>query len=309
MKICDLFDVEYGINLELVNCQETTFDDPQGVNFVARTSNNNGVVAQVKKIEGKTPHPAGVLTCAGGGSVLSTFVQNKPFYSGRDLYVLTPKTSLTLNEKLYYCMCIQNNAYRYSYGRQANKTLKDIELPDNIPTYVNSFDISPISTKNSALNATVLDTSNWKDFKLLDLFDFERGTRLTKENRFNGDTPLITAGFQNQGVAGYIFSNENKLYHDKITIDMFGNAFYRSYDFYCDDNILVLDCKFKISKYAKLFLTTILQADSYRFSYGRQYRQKDCKNHIICLPVQPNGYPDFAYMENYIKSLPYGDRI
>lgn len=25
------------------------------------------------------------------------------------------------NEKLFYCMCIQKNAYRYSYGRQENK--------------------------------------------------------------------------------------------------------------------------------------------------------------------------------------------
>ena len=48
MKISELFDVQYGINLELVNCQLTNADDPEGVNFVARTANNNGVVARVK---------------------------------------------------------------------------------------------------------------------------------------------------------------------------------------------------------------------------------------------------------------------
>ena len=133
MKVNELFNVKYGVNLELLTCETTTADDVDGVNFVARTSNNNGVVATVKKIEGVTPQAAGTLSCAGGGSVLETFVQVKPYYSGRDLYVLTPKNEMSLAEKLYYCMCIKANAYRYSYGRQANKTLSDIELPDIIP--------------------------------------------------------------------------------------------------------------------------------------------------------------------------------
>jgi len=89
MKVAELFSVEYGINLELNVCEIT--HDNNGINFVARTAENNGVVAKVKLIEGKTPQPAGVLTCASDDSVLSTFVQTAPFYSGRDLYILTPK--------------------------------------------------------------------------------------------------------------------------------------------------------------------------------------------------------------------------
>ena len=127
MRIKDLFDVVYGTNLELYKCTQTR--DPDGINFVSRTSRNNGVSAKVERIENKEPSPAGVLSCAAGGSVLSTFVQIKPFYSGRDLYVLTPKEEMTLEEKLFYCMCIKNNAYKYDYGRQANKTIEYLELP------------------------------------------------------------------------------------------------------------------------------------------------------------------------------------
>ena len=136
MKIGDLFDVKYGVNLELMTCERTTVNDINGVNFVARTSKNNGVTAVVKKIDGIEPQQVGTLSCAGGGSVLETFVQTRPYYSGRDLYVLTPKCEMTLAEKLYYCMCIKANAYKYNYGRQANKTLKDIEVPDNVPSWV-----------------------------------------------------------------------------------------------------------------------------------------------------------------------------
>ena len=138
MKISDLFDVKYGVNLELMTCERTTDNDINSVNFVARTSKNNGVTAVVKRIDGVEPQPAGTLSCAGGGSVLETFVQTKPYYSGRDLYILTPKFEMTLAEKLYYCMCIKANAYKYNYGRQANKTLKDIEIPDSVPEWVAS---------------------------------------------------------------------------------------------------------------------------------------------------------------------------
>ncbi|AHG10660.1 hypothetical protein EC09E025_03076 [Escherichia coli O145:H28] len=52
---------------------------------------------------------------------MESFVQDSPFYSGRDLYWLRPKVELTLEEKLYYCSCIRRNRHKYSYGRQATE--------------------------------------------------------------------------------------------------------------------------------------------------------------------------------------------
>lgn len=127
LKISNIFDVKYGVNLEVVNCIETTKDDVEAVNFVSRTSMNNGVSTWVKKIENITPQEAYTITCAGGGSVLSTFLQTKPFYSGRDLYLLIPKDkNMSKLVKLFFCTIIKANQYKYSYGRQANKTLPDI---------------------------------------------------------------------------------------------------------------------------------------------------------------------------------------
>lgn len=126
-ELQDLFDIKYGVNLELANC--TIVDNPSdGVDFVARTSSNNGVVARVKEIDGIPPQPAGLITCAGGGSVLSTFVQPHDFYSGRDLYTLKAKEDISIYAKLFCCTEIQANKYRYNYGRQANKTMKNIIL-------------------------------------------------------------------------------------------------------------------------------------------------------------------------------------
>lgn len=136
VKVSKLFEVVYGVNLELNKM--ILEDGPEAINFVSRTANNNGVSAKVKKIDGLEPTESGVLTVAGGGSVLETFLQPEPFYSGRDLYYLRTKVELTVEQKLFYCMCIRANKYRFNYGRQANRTLKDLLIPDvsEIPNWV-----------------------------------------------------------------------------------------------------------------------------------------------------------------------------
>lgn len=85
------------------------------------------------------PAPAGELTCAlSGNGILSTFLQERPFYTAFHVARLVPRRKMLKAQMLYYAMCIKANAYRYSYGRQANRSLRDILLPalTDIPKYV-----------------------------------------------------------------------------------------------------------------------------------------------------------------------------
>ena len=124
----DIFNIQYGINMELNACEPCNIYDQEAVAFVARTAENNGVSAFVKKEQGMLPQAAGTITCAGGGSVLSTFVQAHDFYSGRDLYLLNTKENLSVKTKIFLTTVLLKNQYRYSYGRQANKTLPTLLL-------------------------------------------------------------------------------------------------------------------------------------------------------------------------------------
>lgn len=135
VPLSSLFNVTYGINLEL---NKMTIAD-NGIPFVGRSDRNNGVTARVSLIAGIQPNPAGTLSVAGGGSVLATFLQFEPYYSGRDLFYLTALLPMSDDHKLYYCACIRSNRYRYSYGRQANKTLRELLIPDfnEIPKWIN----------------------------------------------------------------------------------------------------------------------------------------------------------------------------
>jgi len=312
MKVKDLFDVQYGVNLELMSCETTTTQDIDGVNFVARTSNNNGVVAVVKKIKGVEPQPTGTLSCSSGGSVLETFVQTKPYYSGRDLYVLTPKSNMTLAEKLYYCMCIRANAYRYSYGRQANKTLRELDLPDAIPNWVHEIKIKPITTKKITYNAPLLYVEKWGDYTLGELFKFHKGKRLTKEDMMEGGINFIGAISENNGVRQLV-DVEPIFQPNCITVNYngsVGEAFYQHKPFWASDDVNVLYANgWELNKYIAMFVITTIKANQYKFSYGRKWTLEKMKESIIKLPKTTDGFPDWAYMEDYIKALSYSDRI
>lgn len=145
----------------------------------------------------------------------------------------------------------------------------------------------------------------FKQYSLYELFDekVDRGTRLTRAHRVLGDYPLATAGEQNTGVSDWIVENKQLFPANSITIDMFGNVFYRTYDFYADDNILVLH-RDDWSKEVMLYVTAqIHHVLKDRFDYSRQFRQKVLKTVDIELPVTQSGTPDFSYMTKKIREL------
>lgn len=316
MKVKDIFDVVYGVNLELINCNETS-SLSDSVNFVSRTSENNGVVARVSLIEGTTPHDAGTISCAVSGSVLSTFVQAEPYYSGRDLYILTPKRDLRLVEKLFYCYVINANKYRYSYGRAANKTLKDIELPDDIPEWVYKVDLDnyykTIKTNLSHRNLE-LDTSNWQEFQINTIFDLQNCKCSNASELANGyDIAYIGAKKSNNGVIKYCKADTALVTKGDCIVficDGQGSVGYTNYmseDFIGSTTLTVGYNKY-LNKYNGLFIVTIADMERYKFSFGRKYRNS-LPTTKIKLPVTTEGHPDWLFMENFIKQLPYSDKI
>ena len=312
IRLGDLFDVRYGVNLELNRLKIV----PDGVNFVSRSAKNNGVSATVELMPGVTPIQAGVLTVAGGGSVLETFLQPEPFYSGRDLYYLVPLVELTIAQKLYYCACIRANKYRYSYGRQANRTLRDIEIPafHEIPSWVNNADVGMFDGADAPgiqQAQPTLDTTTWKPFELQQLFELKKGKRLTKADMTIGDTPYIGSTDSNNGITARV---GQKAIHAGGTISVAYNGsvaetFYQSVPFWATDDVNILYPKFEITPAIGLFLSTIIRQEKYRYNYGRKWDLERMNVSTINLPVTATGEPEWEFMETYIRSLPYSSQI
>ena len=330
VKVSDYFKVKYGVNLELVNLEK----DKDGVNFVSRTSSNNGVSAKVKLIDSVKLNPSNTISVSCGGSVMESFLQKEPYYSGRDIYILIPKLELTDSELLYYCMCLQLNKYRYNYGRQANKTLKNISIPprDEIPKWVYNTEFPTSLTKESINQESLLvNTSNWKTFK----YGGKDGVFIIKNGYYNkkpehtevGNIPFISAAGHTNGITDYysLFDIENnhkdedgkehplskKIFKGNcVTVvnngSSVGCAFYQKDDFTCSHDINILYLKNREwNKYIAMFICTLISLDKYRWTYGRKWRPSRMPSSEIKLPVNASGEIDWDFMENFIKGLPY----
>jgi len=310
MKVKDLFETRQGNGFELMHIGAS---EKSEINFVSRTSRNNGVVAQVDTVDDTIPFPGGLITVAlSGNGVCSSFVQLKPFYTAFHVMVLKPKTALSLNEKLFFCMCIKANAYKYSWGRQANKTLNDIELPDNIPEWVCEMKINPVTTNKAKTQVQPLEVNKWGEYSLGELFRFYKGKRLTKEAMTEGAINFIGAISENNGVR-QIIDIEPMFSPNCITVNYngsVGEAFYQFEPFWASDDVNVLYADgWELNKYIAMFIITIIKNNRYKFSYGRKWTLEKMKESIIKLPKTADNSPDWTYMENYTKSLLYSDRI
>lgn len=71
---------------------------------------------------------------------------------------------------------------------------------------------------------------------------------------------------------------------------------------------LILGYGEHINQYTGLFLSTILDKERPKYSFGRKYG-KYVKGTKILLPITKDGAPDWQFMEDYIKSLPYSANL
>lgn len=310
----ELFDVKYGNSLELVNLEQCSKKNPFAINFVSRTERNNGISAFVIRNEEIRENPANTISVAVGGSVLASFLQPETYYTGFHILVLTPKKQMSKIELLFYCKCIKSNKYKYNYGRQANKTLKEIMIPAKLPNDFQSIKIDSVvlpKKKPIITSALALNTGKWNWYEIQELFEIKKGKRLTKEDMIDGNIPFIGSIDSNNGYREYI--GQLPIHSgNTITVNYNGSvaeSFYQPKPFWASDDVNVLYPKFKMNPFNALFIATIIKAEKYRFNYGRKWHVERMNTTKIKLPATSKHQPDFDFMENYIKSLPFSSSI
>lgn len=223
---------------------------------------------------------------------------------------------MTIEEKLYYCSCISANKYRYNYGRQANRTLRDLLIPNftEIPSWIYKADVHKFDNAGEPYlkkKTPKLKTENWKPFRLDEIFELKKGKRLTKANMIEGNIPFIGAIDRNNGYRQFIGQNPN---HEENTITVTYNgsvaeAFYQPKPFWASDDVNVLYPKFELNAHIAIFILSIIKLEKYRFNYGRKWHLDRMSASEIYLPVNEKSKPDYEFMESYIKTLDYSKQI
>ena len=307
----ELFSVEYPKTL-VFSAMEL---DDEGINFVSSKGTNNGVVAKVQRNLDYKEYPANVITVPLKGTVLWACLQTEPCYVAHQIAVLIPKVELSTKQLMFYCLCLRKNKYRYNYGRQADKTLKSLMLPEisEQPSFVADLPTHDYSdmTKPLEIGTYKLDVSKWHKFRYDDIFIVKKGKRVTKLDLIPGNTPFLSAIDKNNGIRE--FAGLTPLYDgNAITVNYngsVGEAFYQDCPFWASDDVNVLIPKFELNKYISMFLIALIRHEKYRFNYGRKWHKDRMEESVIMLPVTVDDKPDFVFMERYIKALPYSSAI
>ncbi len=264
-----------------------------------------------------------IFICNGQGSVGYANYMDVDFIGSTDI-VAGYNKMLNQYNGLFIATVLCQERPKYSFGRKWKTHLKDtvIKLPQTIEgfpdwdfmeKYIKSLSHKPLTTQNCHPQHP-LNIDSWQEFCLGDIFEIKKGKRLTTDDQTEGNTPYIGAIDSNNGVANYI---GQEAIHEGNTISInyngsVGEAFYQPKPFWATDDVNVLYFKeengYTFNKYIALFICAVLKQEKYRYSYGRKWVLENMRSTIIKLPAH-QGKPDFNFMENYMKSLPYGDRI
>lgn len=158
---------------------------------------------------------------------------------------------------------------------------------------------------NASLNEK-LGTVKWGEFKYKEVFNrIEQGRRLKKDDQIDGTIPFVMSGTTNAGVVNYISNPVASFPKNAITIDIFGNTFYRNYAFGAgDDTGVYWNDTTAYSSNAMLFFAVAMQKSMMgRFSYGKKLRSSQSEDFTMHLPVTDDGAIDFDFMESFIAEL------
>ena len=313
-RIGDYFTVEYG---------KYRPKDELGignVNYVTSSGINNGISDTYSIAD----HQGNCITVASDGAMGASFYQEEPFSTSNIVSTLTPLPNIPLNRYIaqFICTVIYNKksefgwlGFKMSVDRVRNLIIRLPQTPSGDPDwkYMESYMHNLESKVTAAIDELSveaekedkkIDVREWKEFSLSSIFGQPiRGTRITKANRICGNIPLVTAGNLNEGIAECISNEEQTTFSRGITIDMFGNCFFRDYLFKADDNILIMN-RDDIDNKVLIFITACINAvTNNKFSYEKQYRFGSYNETNIILPATTSGTPDWAYMEAYMKKI------
>lgn len=154
-----------------------------------------------------------------------------------------------------------------------------------------------------------IDTSEWKEFRVGELFDaFLSKDDIQPKSITEGATPLVSSGKENNGIIAYIEESKAHLWEgNTLTVDMFGKVFYQESPYFAVSHgrVNILLPKIRMTKGCLQFIgCAIEKVASQKYAFNEMCTgTKVLKNNIKQLPATPDGAPDWAYMESYMANL------
>lgn len=294
------------------------------VPFVASGNFNNGVLKYLQPKENEILDSGNCITVSPIDG--SSFYQKDDFLgrggAGSSI-ILLYNPNLNLYNGYFVATVIRTVCRKYAYSDMANKDTigaEKIKLPIDetgnpdfsyMESYMKNLELAVTSSLTDLQSAknfgffSDIDISRWKLFQISDLFNVQKGKRLTKADMKDGEIRFIGASAINNGITAYI-SNDEHL-HPKNTITLsyngsIGEAFYQDEMFWASDDVNVLYPKFEMNREIAFFIIPLLKTAGKRYAFIDKWKKEDMEKSKIPLPTDKDGNPDYEYIENYMAN-------
>lgn len=335
-KLDDLFTI---VGTKSLDSNAVEFVE-NGVNFVGRTFENNGIQGRID-VQKFKPNEPFTITATVIGNYKYVKFQTQSYYCSQNINKLSPNLKIKKWNKYiayFFIAHIQRFVSIYD-GQQGGYKLDDIKNHKiKIPTknnqpdydfmqrfieqleqdYIQRLDgyLEVTGLKNTELTEAeqdvLVDFENWEwgEFKVIDIFNVKNtGNILSRDIVPNsGNTPYLCASAENNAVSSYISYNEN--YLDKgDCIFIGGKTFvvtYQEKDFFSNDShnlTLALKDTQQKTKFNQFFLATCVNKSlGYKYSWGDSISNRKIQKDVMTLPTTAN-QPDYTKMELLISAI------
>lgn len=325
-RLGDLFDIKSTLSFNADKLVDgNTYD------YVTRTSINQGILRKTGFVNKENINESGVWSL--GLLQMDFFYRENEWYAGQFVRKIIPKIDLNPRVISFFTTILnrQKSILLSVLVRDVDETFKDlkVKLPitDNkevdyifMENFIAELEVERVAELSAYLKLSGLDdytltdaeqaaidgydNLEWDTYNLEKLFGKStRGKRLKSADRIPGYLPFVTAGEADEGVSDFIGNKVHVFLKNTITIDMFGSAKYRNYNYGADDHVAVVHTE-KLPMNAAIFVTTAIHKSSHngQFDYGKNFYAKDADELCISLPKK-NGQPDYETMEKLISAI------
>ena len=298
--------------------------------YIVRQSTDNGKKGNIDESVLFLNHGN---TISFGQDTATMFYQEVPYFTGDKIKILKPKyVEFGKKNAQFFLASMRKTFSSFAWGssRFNVETLKEqlIMLPINngkidfdfMESFIAELEEERVAELSAYLTVSGLDNyelsseeenalKNYKSLKW-DAYNLEklfgkstRGKRLKGDDRIAGTLPFVTAGEASEGISAYISNNVEVFEKNTTTIDMFGSAKYRNYQYGADDHVAVVHTE-SVPMKASIFLTSAIHkaAHTGKFDYGHNFYAKDADALDIMLPTK-DGEPDFDSMATLISAV------
>ncbi|ENN9469847.1 N-6 DNA methylase [Campylobacter upsaliensis] len=145
----------------------------------------------------------------------------------------------------------------------------------------------------------------WRDIEIHKLFVYQNGDFDIQKIHLNDrGHQVVSAGLENNGVIGKTDIKARIFPKNTLTCDMFGNVFYRDFDYkmVTHARVMCLHPLFELNKKTGLYIASAMNYFKLLFSFADMATWNKIQNLKLSLPVL-NEQIAFNYMESYIKEL------